>query len=203
MFSTSIHTDKSLTKGETMTGKTTEAKIPPTPEEKGVYLFMDEVNTESCRDLISFILTKSWARPRPKQLQIIISSPGGDLNAAFAVIDVIKGCPFPIHTTGIGMVASAAFMIFIAGTKGHRTLTPNTSIMSHQFSWGSWGKEHELVAVGKEFELTTKRMINHYKNCTGLSEKKIRQYLLPSADVWLSARESKKYGICDNIKDLK
>ena len=46
MFSTSIHTDKSLTKGETMTGKTTEAKIPPTPEEKGVYLFMDEVNTE-------------------------------------------------------------------------------------------------------------------------------------------------------------
>ena len=29
-----------------------------TPEEKGVYLFMDEVNTETCKDLISFILSK-------------------------------------------------------------------------------------------------------------------------------------------------
>ena len=94
-------------------------------------------------------------------------------------------------------------MIFIAGEKGHRVLTPNTSIMSHQFSWGSWGKEHELVAVGKEFELTTERMISHYKKCTGLNEKQIRQYLLPATDVWLSAKEAKKLGICDSIKDIK
>ena len=26
-----------------------------TPEEKGVYLFMEEVNTETCKELISFI----------------------------------------------------------------------------------------------------------------------------------------------------
>jgi ATP-dependent protease ClpP protease subunit len=46
-------------------------------------------------------------------------------------------------------------------------------------------------------------MINHYKRCTGLNEAKIRQYLLPATDVWLSAKEAKKYGICDSIKDLK
>ena len=34
-------------------------KTPPNPEDKGVYLFMDEVTQESCRDLISFMLTKS------------------------------------------------------------------------------------------------------------------------------------------------
>ena len=109
-------------------------------------------------------------------MQIIISSPGGDLNAAFAVIDVMKGCPIPVHTVGLGQIASAGFMMFIAGEKGHRVLTPNTSIMSHQYSWGTWGKEHELVAVGKEFELTTERMISHYKSCTGLNEKKIREF---------------------------
>ena len=125
------------------------------------------------------------------------------MNAAFAVIDVMNGSTIPIHTTGLGMVASAAFMIFIAGDKGKRTLTPNTSILSHQFSWGAWGKEHELLAANKEFEMTTQRMIRHYKQCTGLSEKKIRELLLPPQDVWLSAKEAKRYGICDQIKVLK
>ena len=180
-----------------------EKKSPPSAEEKGVYLFMDDVNTESCKDLISFILTKSWQSPRPKELQIIINSPGGDLNSAFAVIDVMNGAPFPIHTVGIGQIASAGFMMFINGAKGQRLLTPNTSIMSHQWSWGSYGKEHELLAQTKEFELTTDRMMNHYKKCTGLTEKKIREYLLPATDVYMSAKESKKLGICDKIKEFK
>jgi len=174
-----------------------------TPEEKGVYLFMDEVTSETCRELISFILVKSFQRPRAKSLQIIINSPGGDLNAAFAVIDVMQGCPIPIHTVGLGQIASAGFMIFIAGEKGHRLLTPNTSIMSHQWSWGSWGKEHELVAVGKEHDLTSIRMINHYKKCTGLNEKDIRKYLLPATDVYLGAKEALKLGVCDKIKIYK
>jgi len=186
---------------KSMSGK--EERIVPSPEDKGVYLFMSEVSQETCKDLISFILTKVWTVPRPKCLHIIINSPGGDLNSAFAVIDVMKGCPIPIHTTGLGQIASAGFMMFIAGERGHRVLTPNTSIMSHQFSWGSWGKEHELVAVGKEFELTTERMINHYKRCTGLNEKQIRSYLLPATDVWLSAKEAKKLKICDSVKDIK
>ena len=174
-----------------------------TPEEKGVYLFMEEVNTETCKELISFLLTKSFQKPRIDCLQIIINSPGGDLNAAFAVIDVMKGCPIPVHTVGLGQIASAGFMIFIAGKKGHRLLTPNTSIMSHQWSWGSWGKEHELVAVGKEHDLTSIRMINHYKKCTGMNEKDIRKYLLPATDVYLSAKEALKLGVCDKVKEFK
>ena len=42
-------------------------------------------------------------------------------------------------------------------------------------------------------------MINHYKKCTGLGEKKIREILLPPEDVWLSAEEAVKYGIADKI----
>ena len=65
-----------------------------------------------------------------------------------------------------------------------------------------YGKEHELFSTVKEYELTTKRMINHYKKCTGLTEKKIRDYLLPAHDVWLSGAEAKKLGICDSIKQM-
>ena len=91
----------------------------------------------------------------------------------------------------------------MSGEKGKRLLTPNTSILSHQFSWGSFGKEHELFAAVKEFDLTTKRMIKHYKKCTGLSDADIRKYLLPPQDVWLSAPEALKLGICDNVKEMR
>jgi ATP-dependent Clp protease protease subunit len=90
----------------------------------------------------------------------------------------------------------------MAGKKGHRVITPNTSILSHQYSWGSSGKEHELFAQVREFELSTERMIAHYRKCTGLTEKKIREVLLPPEDRWLSAEEAIKYGIADKIKEV-
>ena len=74
--------------------------------------------------------------------------------------------------------------------------------MSHQYSWGTYGKEHELFSVVHEYELTTARMVDHYKKCTGLNEEQIRQYLLPPQDVWLSSREAKKLGICDSVKTV-
>ena len=81
-------------------------------------------------------------------------------------------------------------------------LTPNTSILSHQFSWCSDGKAHELFATIKEFELTQKRMIEHYRRCTELDEETIRKVLLPPQDVWLSPQEAKDYNICDHISPI-
>ena len=136
---------------------------------------------------------------RRKELTLIVNSPGGEVHSAFALIDTMKGSAIPIRTIGIGMIASCGILTFMAGKKGRRILTPNTSILSHQYSWGSTGKEHELFARVREFELSTERMINHYKKCTGLGEKKIREVLLPPEDVWLSAEEAVKYGIADKI----
>ena len=98
-------------------------------------------------------------------------------------------------------MGSCGLLTFISGEKGHRTLTPNTSILSHQYSWSSWGKEHELFARVREFELSSERLLNHYIKCTGLSEKEVRKYLLPEKDVWLSAEEAVKYGVADEIKE--
>jgi ATP-dependent Clp protease protease subunit len=150
----------------------------PSVEECGIFLLMDEISDSTCKDVIQFIISKNISKPYPKYLQLIINSGGGDLQA------------------------SAAIAIFMAGEKGYRVLTPNTSILSHQYSWGTYGKEHELLATVREYELTTKRMINHYKKCTGLTEKKIREFLLPAQDIWLSATEAKKLGICDSVKTV-
>ena len=169
---------------------------------KGITIFMGDVTETTMIPLVEWILAANLSNKPQKELTLGICSPGGDLNACFALIDVIKGSRIPIKTIGMGMIASCGLLMFISGTKGKRILTPNTSILSHQYSWGSYGKEHELFATVKEFELTTKRMITHYKKCTGLTEKLIREKLLPPHDVWLDSNQAKKLGICDKIQEM-
>ena len=181
-----------------MTNNTTTVE-PVVLYNKGLYLLMDTITAESCKEAIEFVLKQNAVKKKQKRLQFMICSPGGDVPSCFALIDIMKGSRIPIHTVGLGVIASCGLLLFITGEKGKRTLTPNTSILSHQYSWGSYGKEHELFAQVKEFELSTERMINHYKKCTGLTEEQIREHLLPPEDRWLSAKEAKKLGICDKV----
>jgi ATP-dependent Clp protease protease subunit len=171
--------------------------------DSGIYYLCDEFNTNVAKDVVSWIVEANLNKNKKMDhLTLMITSYGGDLSAAFAIIDVMRGSKIPVHTVGLGCIASAGLLTFISGTKGHRTITPNTSVLSHQWSWGQVGKEHELLATMREFELTTIRMINHYKKCTGLSDKMIRERLLPPQDVWLSPAEALKYKLCDAVKDI-
>lgn len=172
-----------------------------TIHDHGIFILSNEITTDNTSDAIEFILEKNLSRKKDRleNLTIIINSEGGDLAAAFALIDIMQGSNIPVHTLGLGQISSCGLLIFMAGKKGFRTITPNTSILSHQYSWGSQGKEHELVAIVKEFTLTGKRMLNHYMKCTGMPEKKVKEVLMPSSDVYLDANEAVKYNIADKV----
>lgn len=173
-------------------------------QDEGIYVFMGDVTYEDVAPIIEWILVENHVvKKRKKELLLMICSPGGDMEAAFALIDVIKSSSIPVKTVGLGQIASCGLLIFLAGAPGRRILTPNTSILSHQYSWGSEGKHHELWAVTKEFGLAQERIINHYTDTTGLDKETIRAKLLPPHDVWLSAEEALDLNICDYISDLK
>jgi ATP-dependent Clp protease protease subunit len=172
-------------------------------EHYGVHMLMGEVNEETCAYAMDWILRENFSPNRKPHLTLMICSPGGNLATCFGLIDVMLGSQIPVHTVGVGQIASCGLLLFITGARGNRTLTPNTSILSHQYSWGSYGKEHELVAQVKEFNLTGKRMLEHYKHCTGLSEANIRKYLLPPEDMYLSAEEAKRLRMCDKVQDVR
>jgi ATP-dependent Clp protease protease subunit len=175
----------------------------PSLEENHYYLFNKNFEQSTTGDAMKFIIERNlMIIDRPKQIKMIINSYGGDLSSAFALIDTMKGSSIPIHTYGLGCIASCGLLTFIAGEKGKRFITRNTSILSHQFSWGAFGKEHELMASVKELDNVSKRMLDHYIKCTGLPEKDVKKYLLPSEDVWLTAKEAVKYGLADDICDF-
>ena len=166
----------------------------------GMYVFMGDVEQENIKPIIEWILHENHVvKKKKKELLLMVCSEGGDMGAAFALIDVIHSSPIPIKTVGLAVIASAGLLIFIAGHKGRRVLTPSTSILSHQFSWSSEGKAHELFATMREFELTQARMIAHYEACTGLDSEQIRKHLLPPQDIWLSSEEALALGICDHV----
>jgi len=170
--------------------------------QEGIFLFTMPVVAQTVHPVIEWILVENMVAERRKFLQLIICCPGGEVNAGFALVDVMAASSVPIRTTGIGMIASCGLMIFMAGQKGHRTITPNTNILSHQYSWGGEGKEHELIARQRAYKLSSKRMMDHYRKHTKLSVEKIRKELMPAEDRWLSAREAVKFNLADKIKKL-
>jgi ATP-dependent Clp protease protease subunit len=168
--------------------------------ESGIYVFMDEVNHETIKPVIEWILYENYVtQHKKKELLLMICSEGGDLSSCFALIDTMRASQIPIKTVGLGLIASCGLLIFISGTKGRRVLTPNTSILSHQFSSAADGKAHELFATMREFELTNKRIIEHYKLCTELDEATIKSQLLPAQDVWLDHDAALNLNLCDAI----
>ena len=176
----------------------------PSLRDKGIFFLSGGFNDQTAKDIVTWILEANLqTRHEYDHLTLMINSPGGNVASAFAIIDAMRGSAIPVHTLGLGMIGSCGLLTFIAGEPGHRALTPNTSILSHQWSWGSRGKSHELFAAVREFELTDQRMLNHYMKCTGLDMETVRDKLLPAQDIWLDAKEAKKMGICDTIKELK
>ena len=128
-------------------------------QDNGMCLLMGPITDDTVRPVIEWIMHESVVRKkRQRELLLMICSEGGDMAAAFALIDVMRSSSVPIKTVGLGQIASAGLMVFIAGAPKRRVLTPNTSILSHQFAWGTSGKVHELFATMREFELTHQRM---------------------------------------------
>lgn len=167
--------------------------------ENGLMLLVDKFDQEKIMPIVAAIYEYNLMPKelRPDQLTLIINSPGGSVHSAFHLIDAMKMSEIPVVTIGKGLVASCGVLTIMSGDR--RLLTHNTSVMSHQFSWGSRGKEHELQAMIKEFDLAGDRMVEHYKKCTKKSEKYIRKHLLHPTDEWLTPEECKKHGIIDEV----
>lgn len=174
----------------------------PAVTQAGLYVFIDAVTSKSVKPLIEWIIYENIANPEREYLQIFVGSPGGSVDACFMLTDTMAGSAIPVYTTGVGMIASCGLLIFMAGEKGHRIITPNTSILSHQYSWGGIGKHHELIARAKAFEFSDRRIVNHYMRHTGLSEKMVRKHLLPAEDRWITPEEAVKLKIADGIAML-
>jgi ATP-dependent Clp protease protease subunit len=163
-----------------------------------IHILNGDIDEASIAEAVKWVIFEN-TDDREKLLTLYINSAGGNLCDAFALIDIMRNSKHPIRTIGMGNVMSAAFMIFVAGTRGERYIAKNTSILCHQFSENTEGKYHDLKASLRENENMNNRMVDLIKECTDLSTRVIKTKLLPPSDVWLTVDEVIELGIADHI----
>lgn len=155
-----------------------------------------EENVDAC---IKWIVYENLEGNKAKTLTLYVNSSGGDLYQAFALIDIMRSSNHPIRTIGIGSIMSAAFLIFVSGTKGERYIASNTGIMCHQFTEGIDAKYHDIKAQMKESEYCNQRMLDILKEASDMPNAKIKAKLLPASDVYLTAEELLDMNLADNV----
>lgn len=168
-------------------------------QSEGVLTLRAEITMATVNPLIDAILEHNLRGSR-EALRLYVNSPGGDVDQGFALIDIMRWSRIPIHTTAMGFVASMALLIAMAGAKGHRTVMPHCSLLSHRFAAGSAGFHADLVAARVQQDIVHRRIVDHYRECTSLTDDAaVEGELLRSTDRWLTAPEAVSYGIVDRV----
>lgn len=131
-------------------------------------------------------------------IEIILSSNGGDVYEMFALHDVIRATKTHIKIHGTGKIMSAAVLLMACGDI--RTASENTSFMIHVPSWGSnCTTVHNHNVEVKEAQ----RLWNSWYSLMGLYTKKDSSFWKKlcdkKIDVYLSAEEALELGIIDQI----
>ncbi|MDO4369022.1 MAG: ATP-dependent Clp protease proteolytic subunit [bacterium] len=134
-------------------------------------------------------------------INIYINSPGGEITSGMAIYDTMNFIKSDVSTICIGMAASMAAFLLSSGAKGKRLCLPNAEVMIHQPLGGAQGQATEIkIAAERILKLKDKLNKIMAKN-TGKTLKEIENDT--ERDYFLSAKESKNYGLIDKIIENK
>jgi ATP-dependent Clp protease protease subunit len=135
-----------------------------------------------------------------KEIQIYINSPGGSVSAGFAIYDTMQYVQAPVSTVAMGMAASFATVILMAGTKGRRYALPNSRIHLHQpliGGRGLSGQASDLEIHANEIIRVKKELNALIAQHTGQTLEKIQKDT--DRDFYLSPEEAIEYGLIDGV----
>src|SRR5213079_2224461 len=85
-----------------------------------------------------------------KDINLYINSPGGDAYALLAIYDTMQYIKPDVSTIVMGLAASAAAVLALAGSKGKRFALPNARILLHQPHGGAQGQAVDIEIQAKE-----------------------------------------------------
>lgn len=166
-------------------------------------LLSGEVNKDLAEKVIKnlFILE---AMSETKPIYLYINSPGGDVDAGFAIFDVIRFIQPKVIAIGTGLIASAASLILLASKKENRFGLPNSHYLIHQPLSRMQGVATDIEIHAQEIEKAKAKINAIISEETGTDLKKVTADT--DRDYWLNADEALKYGLISKVvlsrKDL-
>jgi len=132
-----------------------------------------------------------------KDITMYINSPGGHVTAGLAIYDTMQLIKPDVSTVCVGMAASMAAVLLAGGAKGKRFSLPNAEVMIHQPLGGTEGQASDIRIHADHIIKTKDRLNEILAFHTGQSLKQVEKDT--DRDFFMSAKESKEYGIIDKI----
>jgi len=136
-----------------------------------------------------------------KVIPVIIDSYGGQVYSLMSMIASIKNSELPIATIVEGKAMSCGVILFSCGTKGHRYITEDATLMVHDVSSVAWGKNSEIQASAEETQRLNDRIYEILAENSNKTEKWFEKKLNKKgrADLFLDCDEAKDLGLADHI----
>ena len=133
-----------------------------------------------------------------KDISLYINSPGGSISSGLAIYDTMQYIKPDVATYTVGQAASMAAVLMAAGTRGKRTLLPNSRVLIHQ-PWlsGLGGQQSDIEIHAKDMLMMRDRLDEILAYHTGKSKEDIHRDT--ERDRILGAKEAVEYGIADRV----
>lgn len=155
-----------------------------------------EVDKELAEKIVRQLLILE-ADSDSKPIYVYIDSPGGDVDAGFAIFDMIRFIKPPVYTIGMGLVASAGALILLAAPRDHRLGFPNSHYLIHQPLSGIKGVATDIEIHAKEIEKIKAKINALIAAETDKDEAAVTKDT--NRDYWLSADEAVEYGLISAV----
>ena len=136
-----------------------------------------------------------------KDVHLYINSPGGSVTAGLAIYDTMQFIRPAVSTMCVGQAASMGALLLAGGSKGKRVCLPHSRIMIHQPLGGFQGQATDIDIHAREILLIREKLNTILSKHTGQTLEKIR--LDTERDNFMGAVEAKKYGLIDEILEIR
>ena len=155
------------------------------------------VNDDVANIIIAQMLFLEADNP-DRDIFLYINSPGGSVSAGLAIYDTMQYLKSPVNTICMGLAASMGAFLLAGGRKGKRSALPHSRIMIHQPSQqGGGGTASDIEIQAKEILYLRGKLNELWSKHTGQPLERIERDT--DRDRYLSADESRDYGIVDNV----
>ena len=158
-------------------------------------LLSGEVNKELAEKVVRQLLMLEAEGDDP--IKVFIDSPGGDVDAGFAIFDMMRFVKPDVYTIGMGLVASAGALILLAAPKDRRLGLPNSHYLIHQPLSGIRGVATEIEIHAKELEKLRVKLNQLISDETGMDLDRVEKDT--DRDYWLGAGEALDYGLISKV----
>lgn len=130
-----------------------------------------------------------------KPITIYIMSDGGYLTYMWAMLDVMLTSQTPIKTVNLGMAASAAALIYLAGST--RLMMPSSTVVIHEGSTEVAGDASKVMDAMKNYDQEINKMKAFILSRSAIPPKVMKQRR--KDDWYIDAKTCLEYGVCHKI----